>query len=243
VPSPRTFITRVLGALLGGSRVPPRKETPEARDVELDFYLRSLDRYRVYVSDDEAKPVKWLRVTGFEGGVIQARNGESLGRASVRRYAVTYPSGVLVTVKPAHLSPLPSGAHFQPTDAPTSEVLRDSDLDTGRAYVRIDFAASGPKPHDPNHFTMTFSNISHRRVRVLRFGGYQKEGDVYRVSTFTEALFNSDDFINWYAAPADGWIAPGQSVSDPTSYGGGLWAYHCETEDHLTFIASGSPAS
>jgi hypothetical protein len=194
------------------------------------------------VSASAAAPVQWLRVASFENGLIQTRNGTSLEPASVRGYAVTYPSGVLTTVEPADASPLPSGAHSQPSDSPTTDVLRDSDLETGRAWARIDFAASGPKPHDPHHFTTTLTNIGPARIRVLRFGGYRKQDGVYQVHTTTGALFTADDFVNWYAAPADGWIAPGQSVSDPANHGGGLWAYHCETDDGRTFIASGTPA-
>jgi hypothetical protein len=221
--------------------------TRQGRDfwLELSFYLQSLDRYRVHVSDSDTMPVTWHRVTAFSEDRLRTDDGLTLALESVRRFAVTYPNHVLTTLVPDDSQPLPPGARFQPEgEPPDPEPLWESQLEAGRFHVRIDFSASGPKPHDPNHFTTTFTNFGARRVRVLRFGAYRKTRQGYVLHTITGTLFTGEDFVSWYAAPADGWIAPGQSVSDPANYGAPstLWAWFCETEDGDRFIASGTPS-
>jgi hypothetical protein len=63
-------------------------------------------------------------------------------------------------------------------------------------------------------------------------------GGGYRLNTVTGKLFSADEFIAWYAAPPDGWIAPGGEASDPDNYGRPpiLWAYHCETRGGARFV-------
>jgi hypothetical protein len=75
-------------------------------------------------------------------------------------------------------------------------------------------------------------------VRVTAFGAYSAVDGSYRLSTVTGKLFSAGEFIAWYAAPPDGWIAPGGEASDPDNYGMPpmLWVYDCETESGTRFV-------
>lgn len=73
---------------------------------------------------------------------------------------------------------------------------------------------------------------------MLKFGGYNLSGDQYVLNTITGDYFTAEDFLNWYGVDRDGWIKPGQTVSDPNNYGSGkgYWAYFCLNEQGDEFI-------
>jgi hypothetical protein len=61
-------------------------------------------------------------------------------------------------------------------------------------------------------------------------------------STVTGEYFTDQQFEEWYGVEADGWIQPGETVTDWDNYGGrgrqGIWAYFCEDEDGKEFISA-----
>jgi hypothetical protein len=90
------------------------------------------------------------------------------------------------------------------------------------------------------YYATSLTNTSDKPIRVRMFAGFDKTRDGFRLANHTGQWFSAADFIDWYGAPADGWIRPGQTVADPTNWGGdddGFWAYWCEDEDQGRFIA------
>jgi len=82
--------------------------------------------------------------------------------------------------------------------------------------------------------TSQFTPSSHsvRRLQTTRVE--------YRLSTVSTAFSARSRFIDWYAVDPDGWIKPGQTVSDPHNHGlrNGFWVYYFETEDGRLFVTS-----
>lgn len=96
------------------------------------------------------------------------------------------------------------------------------------------------------HYATCLANVSNKRVRVRMFGGFNKASGSYALANYTRQWFTSRDFIDWYGVAGDGWIQPGETVTDPNNWGGsdeGFWAYWCEDEDGQRFIALGMHAS
>ncbi|MCX9155647.1 hypothetical protein OPU71_05855 [Niveibacterium sp. 24ML] len=84
--------------------------------------------------------------------------------------------------------------------------------------------------HRRKYYSTSLTNKSDRPIRVLKFGGFRKEGNSVRLGNFTGAWFTAQDFIEWYGVSNSGWIQPGETVTDDSNYGGddeGFWAYWC----------------
>ncbi|MDP6111082.1 MAG: hypothetical protein QGG53_04370, partial [Planctomycetota bacterium] len=136
--------------------------------------------------------------------------------------------------------PLPEGVEFvEEPPHRRHDILNFSHLAQGVEFVRISFGPCSSRPGASDYYSTTIENISAVRIRVLRFGGFSKQWNSYRLNTINGDYFSDDEFINWYDAPLDGWIEPGESVCDPNNYGGDdcYWVYYFKTEGGEEFAA------
>jgi hypothetical protein len=110
-------------------------------------------------------------------------------------------------------------------------------LKAGSAFGKVIFGPCKARQDDPNHYSTTLSNTGAEAFRVDRFCGFVRAGEKYVLSTVTGDYFTAREFVAWYGAPKDGWVAPGQSATDPNNYGGGdtYWVYYCTTKSGKSF--------
>lgn len=90
------------------------------------------------------------------------------------------------------------------------------------------------------YYSTSLTNKSNRPIRVLKFGGFVKDGTTYRLANFTGEWFSAQDFIDWYGVSSMGWIQPGETVCDESNYGGdneGFWGYWCCNDADERFMA------
>lgn len=211
---------------------------PEAR---LAWYLAARPRYRVWTGGEEGGWVE--RVPGApEEGEEPSAGAAGSAEGAPPRFVVSYRSGVLLDRHPER-GALPrgvrglAGRRLDPRPS-----LRREDLDPGPLVV--DFGPSGPRPGARWWFSLRVANRGDEPARVLRFaafaggeGGGPGDGGLYHLSTITGDWFDDGLFVEWFDAPAEGWLPPGATVSDPTCYGplGALWVFEGVTRSGRPF--------
>jgi len=231
----------IIVAVVLRSRVPPAERTPSTLGQRLLAHSRDRDDYRLLVGVPPANPTAWVEVTRIDESSVTLRDGQVLRLGAVTAYFVAYPSGALVDYQCPNELPLPGWLKFPDQVGPADQdLLTAADLERGQSLVRVEFGASTSEPGSRHHYSTKLTNVSGKRVRVLKFGGYTKAGKGYSLNTITSRFFTAEDFKEWYGQKRD-WIEPGQSVTDPNNYGSppGLWAYYCEAEDGKKFLTGG----
>jgi hypothetical protein len=214
-------------------------DTPGGR---LLAHSRDRKDYRLFVGLPPANPTSWAEVAQVDESSVTLRDSRALKLSEVTAYFVTYPSGNLVDYRcPTDNLPLPAWVKSPAKSVvPDREELTPADLTQGQALVRVTFGKSTSQPGSRHHYSTTLSNVSEKRVRVLKFGGYTKVGKAFALNTITRRFFTAEDFKEWYNQKGE-WIEPGKSVADPNNYGSPpvLWAYYCEAEDGTKFLTGG----
>jgi hypothetical protein len=232
----------IIAAVALRSRPTSSHGTPEKLGQRLLAHARNRNDYRLFVGVPPADPAAWAEVARIDDSSVTLRNSEVVYLRDVTAYFVVYPRGSLVEYQCEHDLPVPEWVTFlEDTGPPDSDRLTDADLQEGRLLVRVDFGKSTSEPHSRHHYSTTLTNVSRKRVRVLKFGGYAKAGSGFFLNTVTSRFFTAEDFKEWYGQKGD-WIEPGQSVTDPNNYGSPpcLWAYYCEAEDGEKFLSGGT---
>jgi hypothetical protein len=182
-----------------------------------------------------------VEVARIDDSSVSLRDSQLLDLSEVTAYFVAYPSGALADYRCPNELPVPEWVRF-PDDSgpPDRDRLTATDLKEGESHVRVEFGTSTSEPRSRHHYSTTLTNVSGKRVRVLKFAGYTKAGNAFFLNTITSRFFTAEDFKEWYGQKGE-WIEPGQSVSDPNNYGSPpvLWAYYCEAEDGRKFLTGG----
>ena len=152
-----------------------------------------------------------------------------------------YPNGEFID-RAGPIHQLPEGIRgLEPARQERDLRVRDDDLVEGRKSVEVSFGSSEARPREPTHYSTTIRNVSDIPVKVLRFGGFERDRpDEWKLLTATGDVYSAEQFREWYGQP-DEWLAPGETATDPNNYGGPsmLWAYFCETKDGKQFVAGG----
>lgn len=193
--------------------------------------------YRVFVGVPLDDPTQWRKAQVT--GQTLSLGGEQLDLTTIKAFLVVYANGEILSAQ-HEFFPLPEGVRFvEPSGQPKQDVLDVSLLEGGKKFVTITFGPSASKPNEPGHYSTTIRNTSGHKVRVTRFASFTKTGAEFRLNTLSGDYFSADEFISWYGAPQDGWIAPNSTVADPNNYGGGngYWVYYFEGENGKTFVA------
>lgn len=217
------------------------RHPPGTLGQRLLAHSQDRDDYLLFVGMPPDNPRTWIKVTQIDSGGVTLSDSQTLDLAAVTAYFVAYPSRALVELRGSNKLRLP-GWVTSPVESsePDRDVLTLEDLEEGRSLVQIRFGPSRSHPESIHHYSTTLKNISDKRVRVLKFGGYKKTGYQYALSNNTNIFFTPADFKDWYHQKGD-WIEPGQELTDWNNYGTPpcLWAYYCESENGQKFIAGG----
>jgi hypothetical protein len=223
------------------SRVPATQGKLGTSGQRLLAHSRDRNDYRLFVGVPPAYPTTWAEVGRIDDSSVSLRDSQVLGLADVTAYLVAYPSGELIDYRCPNELPVPEWVTF-PVDSgpPERDRLAATDLMEGLSLVRVAFGKSTSQPGSHHHYSTTLTNVSGKRVRVLKFGGYTKVGNGFSLNTITSRFFTSADFKEWYGQRGE-WIDPEQSVTDPNNYGSPpmLWAYYCEAEGGKKFLTGG----
>jgi|GEM_PF-1973128 len=127
-------------------------------------------------------------------------------------------------------------------DPPDMTLPDEPDFKKGKEFLSITFRPSPLRPQDPFFYSTSVTNITLRRVRILRFGYYSPCGEQVLLHTANGGFFKSAQFEEWYKAQ-DGWIIPGRMMVDPRNYGGrdGWWVYFGKNDLGEEFTAGARP--
>jgi hypothetical protein len=224
-----------------GTSAPSTQPTTRTLGQRLLAHSRDRSDYRLFAGLPAAAPANWVEVARIDDSSVTFRNSQALDLSEVTAYLVVYPSGTLVDYRCPNGLPIPEWVKYpEKSGPPERETLTAADLKEGVALVRVEFGKSTSQPDSRHHYSTTLTNVSGKRVRVLKFGGYTKGGNAFSLNTITARFFTAKDFKEWYGQHGE-WIEPGQSVTDPNNYGGPtcLWAYYCEVEDGKKFLTGG----
>jgi hypothetical protein len=120
-----------------------------------------------------------------------------------------------------------------------TDLLRIGDVRAGNDRIRVAYGPCTARPSDEGYYSTTLTNISNKRIRVMRFGGYHQTKRGWELSTVSGAFYSAQEFREWYGLGDKEWLVPGDAVTDANNYGGRpmLWAYYCESEDGAEFVA------
>lgn len=140
-------------------------------------------------------------------------------------------------------SPPPSqgaaGAAGGPSPGPDfwsdARLLEDGHAKAGVAIGRSLFMGAR------RYYSVRLTNRTPAPIRVREFAAFGHSGQGWTVATRTGEWLSGQAFVDWFDAPADGWIAPGQSVAYLTHTDGDqreAWAFHCEDARQGTFVAT-----
>lgn len=242
------FLTILVAAWIvvqtyNGKQIIPAAEVAPARNSVAQRLLalaKQRSDYRIMVGIPLAAPTEWAKVVKVDDDTIDIETLGTRNLSEVGTFFVAYPNGQLIDVETCGLH-LPKGTTglWGASSNETNDVLHDGDLAVGKKRVRIEYGECAARPNDPEHYSTTLTNLTDQRIKVLRFAGYHRYEDDWKLATVTRKFYSAEEFREWYGLGKEEWIAPGKSVADPNNYGGRpvLWAYYCKTESGETFIA------
>ncbi|HPF38784.1 MAG TPA: hypothetical protein P5081_05965 [Phycisphaerae bacterium] len=209
----------------------PRSRALSVELARLKSYLEQDRDYLLCIGMPLEAPSHWRRAEIRNRSICV--DDRVLNLADITSFVIAYTNGQILD-RQNLLGSLPAGIEFvRSTATPRRDTLDLSILETGRRLARVTFGPSPVPFGKRSQYLTTFQNTSNLRIRVTRFAGFSRIGGDYALNTITGNFFSAEEFISWYAAPADGWIRPGQSVCDPVNYGSGdgYWVYYFESEN------------
>lgn len=208
----------------------------------LRAYAAQRGDYSIYIAIPISAPESWAKVMKVtERAVVVEDHGE-VPLEEVRYFLVAYPNGQLVEQVFApgrYRRSLPPGVQsLGSSGRPRTDILTAADLTVGKNFIAISHGKCILRPSDPHYYSTQLANVSHQRVRVLRFAAYTNIEGGWKLHTVTRGFYSAEEFQALYGLAGE-WIEPGQSVCDANNYGGFpmLWAYYCESADGTRFIA------
>jgi hypothetical protein len=234
-------VAGVFIAILFVSRATSRRGSDGKLGSRLLAHARDRGNYRMCVGIPTDSPESWVEVAAIDESSVTLIDSQVVELSDVTAYLVAYPSGTLVDWDGPPDLTMPSWVNF-PEKVPLREhdALAAANLEEGQKLVRVTFGESTSHPGSRGYYSTTLKNISANRVRVLKFGGYIRKGNVFVLHTIADGFFTAEEFKDWYDQRRD-WIEPGESLTDPNNYGSPpvLWAYYCEAEDGKRFLTGG----
>ncbi len=185
---------------------------------------------------------------GLDGGFLEAgaqlrrkRSPEEARELQAR--IATMESGRAAPPAPGVEPPSPSPVS-DPSNPPENFWADEALLAHGRRRVEAVAGASmftGAR----RYYRLSLTNRSNGLIRVRSFAGFARTNAGYVLATNVARWFDGQTFMAWYGAPADGWIAPGQTVdrlSQSAIDQEEAWAYWCEDTAGAPFMATANVA-
>ncbi|HDZ22347.1 hypothetical protein LCGC14_0203950 [marine sediment metagenome] len=207
--------------------------------LDIPTYLLLDREYLVFIGVPPSHPSRWTRVIRLDGDDLVDVHDHRYVLGDVSAAIVAYPNGEILEEVRA-FRPFPDGIDYiQDALETIRDVLDVDQLSTGRDYVKVEHTDYRSAEDGRLVYLTTVTNIGSERIRVLKLGGYLLIDGEWTLHTITGGYFTAEQFRSWYAVEGDGWISPGETVSDPDNFGnrGALWAYFCETESGVRFVA------
>ncbi|EEF59157.1 hypothetical protein Cflav_PD1649 [Pedosphaera parvula Ellin514] len=193
----------------------------------------------VYVGMPLKSPRIWMKAASYNRHTLYLEDNTPVSAKEVHSYLVVYPNKEVLNGVNL-FAPLPAGITFLEPAAGSKEslMLDSAEMKFGRIVIQVQHKNFRRDAEGKMIYSTKIKNISQGRIRITCFAGFRPAGNKYVLNTVTGKFFSADQFIAWYDAPKDGWIAAGQEVADDNNYGGGsgLWAFFGETETRETFI-------
>jgi hypothetical protein len=195
--------------------------------------------YKMLVGVPPSKPVSWAVVSRVTDDSATVEGHGDIPLRQINAFVVSYPSGEIVDRELAGLLPPTGMTGLVRGQRQHDDVLHSADLEVGSKYIKVEYGPSAKNPNKRGHYSTTLTNISGQRIKVLRFAGYSRTPDGWKLGTVTGTFFSADQFREWYGLGEKEWLGPGESACDPNNYGGppAFWAYYCQAEDGEEFIA------
>jgi len=205
--------------------------------VRLGIYLKQNRKYQIFIGYPLANPREWIRILNFNQTELSGKNGEKFSLDDVSSFIVTYPSGEIIDGELV-LEPLPIGLFYiQSQERRKAEILIPTNLEAGNKLLKV--IHKEVTERRKGYYSTTLTNLSSEKIRVKKFAGYGYRSGIYILNTITGGYFSQQHFQEWYGVDEDGWLKPGQMVTDPNNYGGrnGYWVYFCVTQSGEEFVA------
>ena len=194
--------------------------------------------YRLFVEALAICPDTWLEVDTATTAEVTLADGRRVPAREVRSFLVAYPNGELLD---GHnlFAPLPTGIYAKDFTADTGVLppAAPAEWERGRQYASVTHGSAAPHPTEAGilQYATTLRNVGGERFRVLHFGGYGPGRNLA-----PGKRYSAEDFVQWYGTRPDGWVAPGESVTDASNWSvpGITWAYFCVTEAGTIFVVA-----
>lgn len=118
------------------------------------------------------------------------------------------------------------------------EILIFTNLKAGNKLLKVIHKKEVTEQRRWYHYT-TLINLSCEKISVNKFAGYGHKSGVDVLNTITGGYFSEQHFQEWYGVAEDGWLKPGQTVTDPNNYSrrDAYWVYFCVTGSGKEFVA------
>ena len=194
----------------------------------------------IYIGWPIEEPRQWRKVESYDRERLTLDDGCLVDPAQVRSHLLVYPNDEVLNGA-GLFSPLPPGLKFlESQPGPREPLLLDSaQVEFGKSICKVTHSRLR-RESGKLHYATTMQNVSSQPIRIQRFAAFRPKGKGFVLSTVTGNYFTADQFVAWYAAPAEGWISPGGEATDESNYGSGggaVWAYFGETKDGNHFVA------
>lgn len=219
---------------------PEPRPLPDAVGLRLRNNLQERKDLLVYVGIPPEAPTQWAQAVDYNEDGITLQGEIFVHYHDIRAFVLAYPNHQVVDSELISNLKFPPGLRFlRPVVARAQDLLQLDDLAAGRAFVAIQYGSSLQRPASKSHYSTSLKNVSRHKIRVLRFGGYTKTENGWKLSNVSGSFYSANEFRNWYNVAKDGWIGPGETVSDANNYGSRpvVWAYYCESDDGTQFVA------
>lgn len=222
--------------------------TPPTPEQERLLEHTRHDGNRIFVRHTPDATVEWGQVAKVDGRRIELLAPPDQGYTlslylnSINCFYVCSPAGQLLHtewINKADWDTLPPDILKQLKSKVAADAsLTLSQLERGNQLIKVSYGASDQQADDRHYFSTTLENISSRKIRIVRFGGFKATEEGWQLASVTGDFYTADHFKEWYDQKAE-WLLPGETVCDATNWGNPpvLWAYYGVTDTGESFIA------
>jgi hypothetical protein len=225
----------------------PHYKPLTAAQVRLQAFVRE-GRQRIFIAcDGDNNQTEWWEVKNIKGSRVMLVSESpdysvSVPLAQVRNFYVCSPDGQLL-----HTQGIPQSAwETLPPDIleqikrnlPADTSLSLGQMERGKQFIEIEYGSSNHKKEGYHYYSTSLKNISTRKIKIARFGGYTPQGGTWQLANVTGDFYTADDFKDWYEQKGE-WLLPGETACDVGNWGHPpvLWAYYGVTDAGESFIA------
>ncbi|NJK50950.1 hypothetical protein HC931_25080 [Candidatus Gracilibacteria bacterium] len=206
--------------------------------IRLKTYIQQNRNYQFFIGYPLDNSTQWMRVVKFDRTNLQVEQGLILNHKDVLAFIVAYPSGEILDAENIFY-PLPRGINFiGKEEKRLQKILVPENLKFGNRCLKV-VHQKNARDRRKNYYNTILINLCNERIRVKKFAAYSRYGSIYILSTVTGGYFSEKQFKEWYDIDGDGWIEPGQIITDRNNNGisSCYWVYFCVSESNKEFVA------